>query len=60
MRNLRPTATKKQNEKFNEVTKHFPIKFQEIIKDSLKYGRIIRSDEHYHLVKENKQISYGK
>jgi hypothetical protein len=38
---------KKQNSNFNDSIKHLPIKFQAIIKDSLKYGRIIRSNEKY-------------
>ena len=53
MRNSK--TTKKQNENFIEVTKHLPIKFQEIIKDSLEFGRVISSNEHYRLVRESKR-----
>ena len=37
----------KQNSNFEDSIKDLTPEFQAIIKDSLKYGRIIRSDEEY-------------
>lgn len=37
----------KQNSNFNNLIKDLPNKFQQIVKDSSKYGRIIDSNEKY-------------